>query len=121
MFILNVPLLLQCALPIRVMLNLGIKLLFVTNAAGAINKSFKVGDMMVIQDHIGLPLLNGLNPLVGDNDERYVFLIFHIYFLEGTVHVSYFSCLILLRRAALWHMLIFLESSDENINYSLKI
>ena len=63
---------LQTALPIRVMVNLGIKYLFVTNAAGGINKSFKVGDLMVIQDHIGLPLLNSVNPLVGLNDERYI-------------------------------------------------
>ncbi|XP_065064223.1 purine nucleoside phosphorylase-like [Rhopilema esculentum] len=60
----------KTALPIRVMVNLGIKYLFVTNAAGGINKSFKVGDLMVIQDHIGLPLLNCVNPLVGLNDER---------------------------------------------------
>ena len=54
------------------MINLGIKHLFVTNAAGGINKSFKVGDLMVIRDHIGLPLLNSVNPLVGENDERLV-------------------------------------------------
>ena len=52
------------------MVNLGIKLLFVTNAAGGINKAFEVGDMMVIQDHIGLPLMNCFNPLIGHNDER---------------------------------------------------
>ena len=56
------------------MINLGIKHLFVTNAAGGINKSFNVGDLMVIRDHIGLPLLNSVNPLIGDNDERLVLL-----------------------------------------------
>jgi len=60
----------KTVLPIRVMINLGIKYLFVTNAAGGINKSFSVGDLMVIRDHIGLPLLNSINPLVGQNDER---------------------------------------------------
>ena len=59
-------------LPIRVMINLGIKHLFVTNAAGGINQSFDVGDLMVIRDHIGLPLMNSINPLVGENDERLV-------------------------------------------------
>ena len=57
------------------MINLGIKHLFVTNAAGGINKSFSVGDLMVIRDHIGLPLLNSVNPLVGQNDERLELLL----------------------------------------------
>ena len=50
-------------LPIRVMKVLGIQYLFVSNAAGEVNFDFKVGDMMVITDHINhLP-----NPLVGPN------------------------------------------------------
>lgn len=50
-------------LPIRVMKVLGIKYLFVSNAAGGVNFDFKVGDLMVITDHINhLP-----NPLVGPN------------------------------------------------------
>lgn len=50
-------------LPIRVMKVLGIQYLFVSNAAGGVNFDFKVGDMMVITDHINhLP-----NPLVGPN------------------------------------------------------
>ena len=50
-------------LPIRVMKVLGIRYLFVSNAAGGVNFDFKVGDMMVITDHINhLP-----NPLVGPN------------------------------------------------------
>ena len=65
------------------MINIGIKLLFVTNAAGGINKSFNVGDLMVIRDHIGLPLLNSINPLVGENDERLVVLL-----LETCCHSS---------------------------------
>ncbi len=56
------------------MSQLGIKALFVTNAAGGINKDFNVGDIMIIRDHIGLPLLNCFNPLVGINDERYLAL-----------------------------------------------
>lgn len=34
---------------------LGVKLLIVTNAAGGLNKDYKVGDIMVIQDHFGMP------------------------------------------------------------------
>ena len=50
-------------LPIRVMKVLGIQYLFVSNAAGGVNFDFKVGDLMVIRDHINhLP-----NPLVGPN------------------------------------------------------
>ncbi len=50
-------------LPIRVMKVLGIQYLFVSNAAGGVNFDFKVGDLMVINDHINhLP-----NPLVGPN------------------------------------------------------
>ena len=50
-------------LPIRVMKVLGIQYLFVSNAAGGVNYDYKVGDMMVITDHIShLP-----NPLIGPN------------------------------------------------------
>lgn len=50
-------------LPIRVMKVLGIRYLFVSNAAGGVNFDFKMGDLMVITDHINhLP-----NPLVGPN------------------------------------------------------
>ena len=50
-------------LPIRVMKVLGIQYLFVSNAAGGVNFDFKVGDLMVITDHIShLP-----NPLIGPN------------------------------------------------------
>lgn len=54
-------------LPIRVMKVLGIKYLFVSNAAGGVNFDFKVGDLMIIKDHINhLP-----NPLVGPNLEEF--------------------------------------------------
>ena len=54
----------QVTSPIRVMYELGIKTLIVSNAAGGANPSFKVGDIMVITDHI-----NGFpdNPLRGAN------------------------------------------------------
>ena len=41
-------------LPIRVMKVIGIRNLFVSNAAGGINFDFKVGDLMIIRDHINL-------------------------------------------------------------------
>ena len=53
----------KVVLPIRVMIGVGIKYLFVSNAAGGINFSFHVGDLMIIQDHINLLP----NPLIGPN------------------------------------------------------
>ena len=57
----------QVGFPTRVLCALGIKALVVTNAAGGINLSFKVGDLMAMTDHLNL---SGYNPLVGPNDER---------------------------------------------------
>lgn len=57
--------------PVRVLCALGIKTMIVTNAAGGINKEFNIGDIMVMRDHIGFPVLAGSNPLVGPNDERF--------------------------------------------------
>jgi purine-nucleoside phosphorylase len=59
----------KLALPIRVMLALGIRTLIVTNAAGGLNPSFKPGDLMVIRDHLNFPGMAGNNPLRGPNDE----------------------------------------------------
>ncbi|MCD6356325.1 MAG: purine-nucleoside phosphorylase [Anaerolineaceae bacterium] len=53
--------------PIRVMIRLGIKYLFVTNAAGAVNPDYEPGDLMLINDHISLIAMSGLNPLRGPN------------------------------------------------------
>jgi purine-nucleoside phosphorylase len=57
--------------PIRVMQLLGIKTIFLTNAAGGINPDFKPGDIMLIKDHLNLAGISGHNPLRGENDERF--------------------------------------------------
>jgi purine-nucleoside phosphorylase len=57
----------QVTLPIRVMQRLGIEILVVTNAAGAINPDFLPGDLMLITDNLNLIGMMGFNPLIGPN------------------------------------------------------
>lgn len=54
------------AFPIRVLKFLGIQALFISNAAGGVSPDFKVGDLMIINDHISLFTLN---PLTGVNED----------------------------------------------------
>ena len=57
----------EVTLPVRVMARLGVRTLYVSNAAGGMNPDFKVGDLMVITDHINfMP-----NPLIGPNLDAY--------------------------------------------------
>ncbi len=57
----------EVTFPVRVMARLGVKVLFVSNAAGAVNPDYRVGDMMVITDHINLLP----NPLIGPNMDEF--------------------------------------------------
>ena len=54
----------QVVFPIRVMKYLGVETLLLSNAAGGMNKAFRVGDLMIINDHISLFTVN---PLLGKN------------------------------------------------------
>jgi purine-nucleoside phosphorylase len=58
----------QVTFPMRVFWSMGIKAAVLTNAAGGINTSYKQGALVVMRDHINL---QGTNPLVGPNDERF--------------------------------------------------
>lgn len=52
--------------PVRVMKQLGVEALFLSNAAGGVNPAFNVGDLMIISDHISFFTPN---PLIGKNEE----------------------------------------------------
>lgn len=56
----------EVVFPIRVLKFMGIKTLVISNAAGGINTSYKVGDLMIIKDHISMLTIN---PLIGRNEE----------------------------------------------------
>lgn len=58
----------QTVFPVRVMKFLGVEKLIVSNASGGVNPDFKVGDIMLITDHINLM---PEHPLHGKNDERF--------------------------------------------------
>lgn len=55
-------------LPVRVLKYLGVESLLLSNAAGAVDPHYKVGDLMIIRDHISFFTQN---PLIGKNDERF--------------------------------------------------
>ncbi len=56
----------QVAYPVRVMRMLGVDTLLLSNAAGGVNQDFKVGDLMIINDHISFFIVN---PLLGKNED----------------------------------------------------
>ena len=55
----------EVAFPVRVMKEMGVETLFITNAAGGLNPAQEIGDLMLITDHINLM---GDNPLMGKNE-----------------------------------------------------
>ena len=54
--------------PIRLLAALGVRHLFVTNAAGGLSPHLHAGSLMLIRDHLNLPALGGNNPLQGEPD-----------------------------------------------------
>ncbi len=52
--------------PVKIMKKLGVDVLILTNAAGAVNESYKPADLMLLKDHINCM---GSNPLIGPNDD----------------------------------------------------
>ncbi|QND44616.1 purine-nucleoside phosphorylase (plasmid) [Rhizobium lusitanum] len=60
----------QVTFPIRVMAALGARTLLLTNAAGGIRPDYRVGDLVVIEDHLSLAVAAGLDPLRGPNDSE---------------------------------------------------
>ncbi|KAJ4936592.1 hypothetical protein JOQ06_001181 [Pogonophryne albipinna] len=61
----------KITLPMRVFKLMGVETVFLTNAAGGLNQDYKVGDVMIMKDHINMPGFAGNNPLVGPNDDRF--------------------------------------------------
>ncbi len=59
---------LQISFPIRIMAQLGIRFLIVSNAAGGLNPNYRAGDLMLVSDHINL---TGQNPLAGPNADEW--------------------------------------------------
>lgn len=57
----------EVVFPIRVMKMLGVQTILISNAAGGVNPRFKIGDLMIIKDHISFATIN---PLLGRNDDR---------------------------------------------------
>ncbi len=88
---------------VRIMQAIGIKVLLVTNAAGAVNPRFNPGDFMLITDHVNF-LFN--NPLIGSNEYRGS----RFPDMSNAYHSEYFNCIeqqaikhnIALKRGILW-------------------
>ncbi|GAA6087421.1 purine nucleoside phosphorylase-like [Tachysurus ichikawai] len=61
----------KVTMPIRIFKLMGVETVILTNAAGGLNQDYKVGDVMIIKDHINMPGFAGNNPLCGQNDDRF--------------------------------------------------
>lgn len=98
-------------MPIRVMKLVGCTHLIATNAAGGLNPNYKVGDIVIVKDHINIMGFAGNNPLQGPNDSRfgprfppmnkaydrkltnYAFQIAKEMGIENDVHEGVYTCL----------------------------
>lgn len=60
----------QVGFPVRVMQRLGLEILIVTNAAGAVNPAYEPGEVMLITDHLNLLGMAGESPLRGPNFDQ---------------------------------------------------
>jgi len=60
----------EASFNVRVFQALGAHTVIITNAAGGLNEAYRPGDLMLITDHIFLPGMVGMNPLVGPNDDE---------------------------------------------------
>ena len=58
----------EITMPVRIMKALGIDKIIITNAAGGVNKNFKPGTLMMLEDHINY---SGSNPLIGENPDEF--------------------------------------------------
>ncbi|ALC41814.1 CG18128 [Drosophila busckii] len=61
----------QCAVPVRMMKLCGIEYLITSCAAAAVDKSYNVGDVLLVKDHINIYGLMGHSALIGPNDARF--------------------------------------------------
>ena len=60
-----------CTMPIKVFKLMGVETVILTCAAGSVNQTYKVGDIMLIKDHVSPMLWTLQSPLIGHNDERF--------------------------------------------------
>jgi len=61
----------RCTMPVRILRMVGVTHLIVTNAVGGLNPDYKVGDIMLVKDHINMFGLAAESPLRGPNDESF--------------------------------------------------
>lgn len=70
-------------MPVRVMKLVGVTHLIATNAAGGLNPTYKVGDIMIVKDHVNMMGFAGNNPLQGPNDDRWDLCGIEFFFLSA--------------------------------------